>query len=50
MKSEYNIFKDEKFMKSIEEMIGVVGSAKDGFRNDVTANMFAKLRKKETVD
>jgi serine protein kinase len=41
---------DEKFMKSIEEMIGVVGSAKDGFRNDVTAYMFAKLRKKETVD
>lgn len=41
---------DEKFMKSIEEMIGVVGSAKDGFRNDVTAYMFAKLRKQETVD
>ena len=41
---------DEKFMKSIEEMIGVVGSAKDGFRNDVTAYMFAKLRKNETVD
>jgi serine protein kinase len=41
---------DEKFMKSIEEMIGVVGSAKDGFRNDVTAYMFAKMRKGETVD
>ena len=41
---------DEKFLKSIEEMIGVVGSAKDGFRNDVTAYMFAKMRKGETVD
>ena len=41
---------DEKFMKSIEEMIGVVGSARDGFRSDVTAYMFSKLRRKETVD
>ena len=41
---------DEKFMKSIEEMIGVVGSARDGFRNDVTAYMFAKMRRGETVD
>ena len=41
---------DEKFMRSIEEMISVVGSAKDGFRNDVTAYMFAKMRKGETVD
>ncbi len=41
---------DEKFMKSIEEMIGVVGSARDGFRNDVTAYMFARLRKGEIVD
>ena len=37
-------------MRTIEEMIGVVGSARDGFRNDVTAFMFAKLRKGETVD
>ena len=41
---------DEKFMKSIEEMIGVVGSARDGFRSDVTAFMFSKMRKGETVD
>ena len=41
---------DEKFMKSIEEMIGVVGSARDGFRSDVTAYMFSKMRKGETVD
>lgn len=41
---------DEKFMRSIEEMIGVTGSARDGFRNDVVAFMFSKLKKKETVD
>ena len=31
-------------------MIGVTGSARDGFRSDVTAFMFSKLRKGETVD
>ena len=41
---------DEKFMKSIEEVIGITGSAKQGFRSDVTAYMFAKLRRKEKVD
>ena len=41
---------DEKFMKSIEEMIGVVGSAKEGFRSDVTAYMFAKMRRGETIN
>jgi serine protein kinase len=40
---------DENFMKSIEEMIGITGSAKDGFRSDVTAYMFAKLRRGEKV-
>ena len=37
-------------MRSIEEMIGVVGSSRDGFRSDVTAYMFSKLRKGETVN
>ena len=41
---------DERFMRTIEEMIGVTGSARDGFRNDVTAFMFSKLRRGETVD
>jgi serine protein kinase len=41
---------DEKFMRAIEEQIGVVGSARDGFRSDVTAFMFSKLRRKETVN
>ena len=41
---------DEKFLKSIEEQIGIVGSSKDGFRSDVTAYMFAKMRRGEKVD
>ena len=41
---------DEKFMKSIEEVIGISGSSRQGFRSDVTAYMFAKLRHGETVD
>ena len=41
---------DEKYMKSIEEQIGITGSAQDGFRSDVTAYMFAKMRRGETVD
>jgi serine protein kinase len=41
---------DEKFMKCIEEAIGIVGSSKDGFRSDVTAYMFARMRRGETVD
>jgi len=41
---------DETFMRSIEEQIGIVGSARDGFRSDVTAYMFAKMRRGSTVD
>ena len=41
---------DEKFMRSIEEMIGVVGSGRDGFRSDVTAYMFSKMRRGETIN
>jgi len=41
---------DEKFMKAIEEQIGITGSAKDGFRADVTAFMFAKVRRGTKVD
>ena len=41
---------DEKFMTTIEESIGIVGSAKEGFRADVTAYMFAKVRRGGTVD
>jgi len=41
---------DENYMRSIEEQIGITGSAKDGFRSDVTAYMFAKMRRKERVD
>jgi serine protein kinase len=41
---------DEKFMKSIEEVIGITGSSRQGFRSDVTAYMFAKMRRGEKVD
>ena len=40
---------DEGFMASIEEQIGVTGSSRDGFRSDVTAYMFAKMRRGEKV-
>jgi len=40
---------DEDFMKAIEENIGITGSAKDGFRTDVTSYMFAKMRRGEVV-
>ena len=41
---------DERFMRAIEEQIGIVGSSRDGFRSDVTAYMFAKMRRSETVN
>ena len=41
---------DDRFMKAIEGAIGITGSSKDGFRSDVTAYMFAKMRKGEKVD
>lgn len=41
---------DEKFMKAIEEQIGIIGSSRDGFRADVTAYMFAKVRRGQKVD
>jgi len=41
---------DETFMRSIEEQIGIVGSSRDGFRSDVTAYMFAKMRRGKKVD
>jgi serine protein kinase len=41
---------DERFLQSIEEQIGITGSARDGFRADVTAFMFAKMRRGQKVD
>ena len=41
---------DETFMRTIEEQIGITGSSRDGFRSDVTAYMFAKLRRGGRVD
>jgi serine protein kinase len=37
-------------MKMVEEQIGISGSSKDGFRADVTAFMFAKIRRGTKVD
>jgi len=41
---------DEKFLQSIEEQIGIKGSSKNNFRADISSYMFAKLRRKETID
>jgi|TARA_R110002124_G_scaffold89028_3_gene228068 serine protein kinase len=41
---------DEKFLVSIEEQIGIKGSAKNNFRADITSYMFAKLRRSEVID
>ena len=36
-------------MRSIEEQIGIAGSSREGFRSDVTAYMFAKMRRGQKV-
>jgi serine protein kinase len=41
---------DEKFMQSIETQIGIMGSSRDGFRQDVTSYMFRKVRSGTKVD
>ena len=41
---------DEKFLQSIEEQIGIKGSAKNNFRADITSYMFSKLRRGEVID
>lgn len=41
---------DEEFMRSIEGSIGVSQSGREGFRADVTAYMFSKMRRGENVD
>lgn len=41
---------DEEFLKSIEEQIGISGTSAKGFRQDVTAYMFALMRKGAKID
>jgi len=41
---------DEKFLQSIEEQIGIKGSAKNNFRADISSYMFSKLRRGEVID
>jgi len=45
-----NVEPDEEFMISIEEQIGITGTAKENFRVDITSYMFSKLRRGEKVD
>lgn len=40
---------DEKFLRSIEEHIGISESSAKGFRQDVTSYMFYLMRKGETI-
>tara|TARA_R110000824_G_scaffold24322_2_gene85837 strand:- start:402 stop:2342 length:1941 start_codon:yes stop_codon:yes gene_type:complete len=44
------IHPDEQFMASIEEQIGITGTARENFRVDITAFMFSKLRRGDVVD
>ena len=41
---------DEGFMKSIEEQIAIIGSATDGFRQEVIAYLWAANRRGEKID
>ncbi len=41
---------DEGFLKSVEEQIAIVGSAAQGFRQEVMAYLWAKSRRNERVD
>ena len=41
---------DEKFMQQIEEQIGITGTSREGFRQDVTSYMLRKLRSGGSVD
>ncbi|MBI2998189.1 MAG: serine protein kinase [Deltaproteobacteria bacterium] len=41
---------DEGFMKSIEEQIAIIGSAADGFRQEVIAYLWAANRRGEKID
>lgn len=40
---------DEGFMKSIEEQIAIIGTASDGFRQEVIAYLWSMSRKGETI-
>src|SRR5213594_3907892 len=41
---------DEGFLKSIEEQIAIIGSAADGFRQEVIAYLWAASRRGEKID
>lgn len=41
---------DLKFMESIEEQLGITGTAADGFRQDVTSFLFSLVRHGQKID
>ena len=41
---------DEKFLKSIEEQIAIIGSAADGFRQEVISYLWAASRRGQKID
>ncbi|MDO8522992.1 MAG: serine protein kinase [bacterium] len=41
---------DEKFLKSIEEQIAIIGSAADGFRQEVISYLWAANRRGQKID
>lgn len=41
---------DEGFLKSIEEQIAIIGSAADGFRQDVISHLYAQSRRGDKVN
>lgn len=41
---------DESFLKSVEEQIAVIGSSAQGFRQEVMAYLWARIRRGETVN
>ncbi|MBI2875596.1 MAG: serine protein kinase, partial [Candidatus Tectomicrobia bacterium] len=41
---------DVKFMESIEEQLGISGSAAQGFRQDVTSFLFSLVRRGQKID
>ncbi len=41
---------DVEFLKSIEEQIGITGTAADGFRQDITSFMFSVVRRGGKID
>jgi serine protein kinase len=44
------LYPDEAFLKSVEEQLAIIGSATDGFRQEVIAYLWAASRRGETIN